>query len=237
MTFIYRAWQRAGRHPWKRGGSAVITVLLLAPLFIQQPADAAFAPTSAHSNADAPITIEAAEVVMPVRAYTPLITHDGSPHHANNFVAPIERLIIPEALVDAPLIVLGFDISGFLEIPYSPTQVGWYDFTGKPGFGSNAVFTGHIDYVNYGPAVFWNLKDLMIGDEIQVRLIDGILLRYEVVSTEKLHVSDIEMDVVLAPTVEEHVTIISCSGIWEELGGGYSHRIIVRALFVSAEQT
>jgi hypothetical protein len=44
--------------------------------------------------------------------------------------------------------------------PDNAWDVAWYDFSARPGAGSNAVFSGHVDYHDVGPAVFWNLRDL-----------------------------------------------------------------------------
>ena len=92
--------------------------------------------------------------------------------------APIARILIPNAEIDAPVVVKGVDNAGVMIAPDNAYDVAWYDFSAQPGFGGNAVFAAHVDYINVGPAVFWNLKDLEPGDVIDVRLVDGTVYRY-----------------------------------------------------------
>jgi hypothetical protein len=42
-----------------------------------------------------------------------------------------------------------------------------------------------VDYIRYGPAVFWDLSELKPGDEVQVMLDDRTEYRYAVVWNEK----------------------------------------------------
>lgn len=143
--------------------------------------------------------------------------------------APIERLRIPKYGVDAPVIVLGVDANGAMETPEGPWEVAWYHFTGRPGFGSNAVFAGHVD-ANYtgspGPAVFWHLKDLEPGDIVEVRLGDGTVYKYRVVKRWSVDAATADVAPIISKTKREVVTLITCGG---EVGTTYSERLIVRA--------
>jgi LPXTG-site transpeptidase (sortase) family protein len=141
--------------------------------------------------------------------------------------APIAALAIPKFDVDAPVVVRSVDSVGAMQTPDGPTDVAWYDFSAKPGFGSNAVFAAHVDYHNYGPAVFWHLKDLEFGDVIEVRLDDGAVYAYEVVSVEQLPVEDIDIDKIVGRTPREVITLITCGGDWN--GHEYTSRVVVRA--------
>lgn len=132
--------------------------------------------------------------------------------------------------VDADLVTLGIDTStGNMADPDGPELVGWYDFTGKPGGGTgNAVFAGHRDWRNYGPAVFYDLATLEPGDTIEVELADGSLVRYSVTATHSYPVAELDMREILARTEEETLTLITCAGTFE--AGDYSDRHIVRAV-------
>ena len=72
-------------------------------------------------------------------------------------------------------------------IPNGKDDVIWYDFEnfggmgGFPGVpGANALFSGHVDYHPHYTAVFWDLRQLVPGDEIDIQLLDGSVLRYVV---------------------------------------------------------
>ena len=143
--------------------------------------------------------------------------------------AAIARLAIPRFEVDAPVVVRGVDANGIMETPDGPEDVAWYDFTAKPGFGSNAVFSGHVDYINYGPAVFWNLKDLNPGDGIEVRLEDGTVYRYSVEQREQVYADEADVGKIVGPTPTEIITLITCGGTFDPSVGQYDQRVIVRA--------
>lgn len=143
--------------------------------------------------------------------------------------ASIAELAIPRFDVTAPVVVRGVDSQGIMESPDGPTDVAWYNFTAKPGFGGNAVFAGHVDYINYGPAVFWHLQDLNAGDLIEVRLEDGTLYRYEVKQREQIDASTADVGKIIGPSDTEILTLITCGGTFDSSSHQYDQRVIVRA--------
>lgn len=145
--------------------------------------------------------------------------------------APIARLAIPRFEIEAPVVVRGVDANYVMETPDGPTDVAWYDFTARPGFGSNAVFSGHVDYIRYGPAVFWHLKDLELGDVIEVRLEDGTVYQYNVAGREMVSANptDDQLRTIVGPTEREIITLITCGGSFDSSVGQYDQRVIVRA--------
>jgi LPXTG-site transpeptidase (sortase) family protein len=141
--------------------------------------------------------------------------------------APVQRLLIPSIGVDAPIVSMGLTADGALAAPNGPTDVAWYPFTAKPGMGGNAVFSGHVDYIHYGPAVFWDLRKLKAGDTIDVRLTDGTVLQYTVTASKLYPVDQVPMQDVLAQTSTESITLITCGGVFES--GEYTDRLVLRA--------
>jgi LPXTG-site transpeptidase (sortase) family protein len=144
------------------------------------------------------------------------------------YIAAIARLRIPSIGVDAPVQEKGIDASNTMENPDGPESVAWYNFTAKPGIGAgNAAFSGHVDYINYGKAVFGDIDELVEGDLIEVVLEDGTVVQFAVTASQLYTVSDIPMAEVLAPTSTESVTLITCGGTFS--AGAYTHRLVVRA--------
>ena len=143
--------------------------------------------------------------------------------------APIARIAIPKFEVDAPVVIRGVDANRVMETPDGPVDVAWYDFSERPGYGSNAVFSGHVDYINYGPAVFWHLKDLVEGDTIEVRLTEGTVYTYRVVSRSQVAAEPTQEELaqIVGETPTEVVTLITCGGTFD--GHQYDQRTIVRA--------
>jgi LPXTG-site transpeptidase (sortase) family protein len=145
--------------------------------------------------------------------------------------APIAQIVIPAAGVDAPVNVKGVDENNVMETPDGAWDVVWYDFSSKPGWGSNAVFSGHVDYHDVGPAVFWNLGDLLANDVVEVRLDDGSVYKYAVVSSNVVsgELSGEEVREIVGATPREIVTLITCTGDFNPSTGQYDQRLIVRA--------
>jgi LPXTG-site transpeptidase (sortase) family protein len=142
--------------------------------------------------------------------------------------SPATRMRIPRIGVDADLVVLGILPNGHMDDPSGPKEVGIYNFASKPGLGGNSVFSGHVDYHDYGPAVFWNLKKLVAGDAIEVVLKDGTVVQYSVTATHLYPVAELPMAEVVGPTATESATLITCGGTFRN--GEYSDRLIVRAV-------
>jgi len=147
------------------------------------------------------------------------------------------RIGIPIIAVDASVLTMGLDADSYPEVPNAGDEVAWYNFSASPGRGSNAVFSGHVDWYYWGmPAegVFYHLRELQIGDQITLDLEDGSQLRYSVTGNVATAYDDPNVVDVMNPTSKDVLTLITCGGTWQNdysdpLGGNYSHRVIVRA--------
>jgi LPXTG-site transpeptidase (sortase) family protein len=143
--------------------------------------------------------------------------------------APPVRLLIPAIGVDAPVTVKGLQPDAVMDVPDGPEDVAWYNFTARPGMGGNAVLSGHLDYHNYGTAVFWRLKELREGDIVEVRLADGSVLRYRVFLKLSYDARMAPVSEIVGPTSKEVVTLITCGGTFDSGSRNYSDRLVVRA--------
>jgi len=77
--------------------------------------------------------------------------------------------MIPSIGVDTgPLVGLGVDSHGALEVPRRYEQAGWYIPGLAPGQYGPAVIAGHVDSTT-GPAVFYRLSALHTGAVVTVR--------------------------------------------------------------------
>jgi LPXTG-site transpeptidase (sortase) family protein len=146
---------------------------------------------------------------------------------------PIASIQIPRFNVNASIVVLGVDADGVMQTPSNPTDVAWYRFSARPGALGNAVFAAHVDYRNYGPAVFYNLKNLREGDEIIVGLEDGTSFRYSVISTVLYDERTAPVQEIVGPVNGEVVTLITCGGSFNQTTREYDKRVVVRAQRVS----
>jgi LPXTG-site transpeptidase (sortase) family protein len=141
----------------------------------------------------------------------------------------VARLIVPSLDIDAPIVTLGVDATGTMEAPDTPTDVAWYDFSARPGEVGNVVLAGHLDFINYGPAVFYHLKDARPGDQIELVLVDGTIARYRVVNVTAYDDATAPVQEIVGPTDTEVVTLITCGGSFDEVSREYDKRVVLRA--------
>ena len=140
-----------------------------------------------------------------------------------------ERIIIPRIGVDAPVSVKTIGSDGIMQSPNGPEDVAWYDFSARPGSGGNAVFSGHVDYHDYGAAVFAKVKDLRNGDLIEVQALNGQTFRYQVVASVTYQENEAPVEDIVGETSREVITLITCAGSFDSSTRQYSERLVVRA--------
>ena len=139
-------------------------------------------------------------------------------------------LAVPRLGVTAAVTPMGYAADGrTLATPNSPWGVAWYQFTGYPGGGGNAVLAGHVDWYTGAPAVFAGLGQLGVGDRVELVRADGRAVVYAVASVESVRPDTANVAAILGPTSREAVTLITCGGAWDPVAHDYSHRLIVRA--------
>jgi LPXTG-site transpeptidase (sortase) family protein len=88
---------------------------------------------------------------------------------------------------------------------------------------------GHLDYVDYGPAVFYRLKEASMGDELQLQLVDGSVARYRVTGVTSYDEATAPVQEIVGPTDTEVVTLITCGGSFDPASREYDKRVVLRA--------
>jgi hypothetical protein len=142
-------------------------------------------------------------------------------------VAPV-AMRIDKAGVDAQIEPLAI-VDGVMQNPTGPWVVGWYPETGSPGQFANVSFSGHVDYWNVGPAVFWDLEP---GDPIVLVGEEGTEFAYAVTWSRAYPVAEVTPEAVeeiVGPTKRESITLITCIGTFDSGSGEYDQRFVVRA--------
>lgn len=197
--------------------------------------DAAQAPSPTSERSlvfDLPTSVPTATDAAPepttegTAAATPTL-EPGFPVPAED--AQLARLVIPAAKVDAPLQVKGVNARREMENPDGKDTVAWYNFSERPGFGGNAVFSGHVDWYTGERGVFWYLKDLKEGDEAALRLSDGMELTYRVTTSDVYKADAAPVAAIVGPLSRDTLTLITCEGVFNRGSRDYSDRRVVRA--------
>jgi LPXTG-site transpeptidase (sortase) family protein len=137
---------------------------------------------------------------------------------------PPQRMQIPAIGVDAKSESLNF-----LDIPKDSNDVGWFDNLSAPGEGGDAVFDGHLDWYT-GPAVFWNLAKLKVGDEI---LVYGSAsdqpVRFKVDSIQSVYYLSQPPAWLYSTDGPPQLTLITCDGGWDPAAHVYQDRLLVHS--------
>jgi sortase A len=143
--------------------------------------------------------------------------------------AQLVRIVIPKAKVDHRIVTKGLTPRREMEDPGGKDDVAWYNFSTLPGFGSNAVLSGHVDWYTGERGVFWYLKDLKEGDEVQVHYSDGMVITYRVTRSEVYGANNAPVAEITGPTASERLTMITCDGVFQRSSGDYTDRRVVYA--------
>jgi hypothetical protein len=140
------------------------------------------------------------------------------------------RIIIPKIRVASSLDRLGRAPDGTVETP-GPDRwevPGWYELGPRPGDLGSAVILGHVDSKR-GPAVFFRLRELRAGDEIDVTRADGSSVRFVVQRTEQYDKQRFPTDEVYYPTLTSALRLVTCGGEFDYSTRHYRSNVIVFA--------
>ena len=162
--------------------------------------------------------------------------HDHSGHsdhddhrHADlpNSVEP-ERIVIGAIGVDAGIIDLGYEDDGEIEVPSDFAQTGWFTDSPRPGRVGSSVIAGHVDSRD-GPAVFFRLAELEVGDEIEIHGEDGDVVTFRVTGKERHAKSEFPAEEVHRSTGKPELKLVTCGGVFDADERSYRDNIIVSA--------
>ncbi len=141
------------------------------------------------------------------------------------------RLQIDSIGIDAGFEYVGVDDDGNMGVPKEWENVAWYEPGTVPGDQGNSVIAGHYDS-DTGPAVFYDLNDLEVGDEVRIVTEDGEELTFAITEIESVHVDDADTGKIFGQTDERNLNLITCEGVWDTDAGMYDHRLIVYTTLV-----
>jgi Sortase domain len=141
--------------------------------------------------------------------------------------APV-RLEIAAIGVRAPVIRLGLNRDGTLEVPARFDEVGWWAGGARPGERGPAVIAGHVDS-RTGPAVFFRLDRLRSRDAIVVVRRDGSRVRFVVQRIARYRKAAFPTARVYGPTRAPALRLITCSGAFDAASGHYVDNTVVYA--------
>lgn len=141
-----------------------------------------------------------------------------------------ERIKIPAIKVDAPVITVGLEANGELQVPplNRVDQAGWYDKGPTPGEEGPAVIVGHVDSKS-GPGVFYRLGGIKPGSDVQIVRKDGTAPVFRVRNIQRVPKDKFPTESVYGPAHNPVLRLITCGGKFDAASGHYLDNIIVYA--------
>ena len=137
-------------------------------------------------------------------------------------------LTIPAIGVKAPIVNLGLNRNGTLQVPGNTTVVGWYVNSPRPGAIGSAIIAGHVDSRS-GPGVFFWLHTMRPGDRIYVRRADGTLAVFTVTAVQMYAKSRFPTAMVYGPVPDAELRLITCGGTFDYTRRSYLSNVVVYA--------
>jgi sortase (surface protein transpeptidase) len=192
----------------------VVSVLVLLGYFVQ--GDYAGAPMAAATSSVAFEEGSAPAAVASAATTTTVAIHP---------VREPRRIVIPSIEVDSPVVPVGLLKNGDMETPHYG-NAGWYSLGPAPGEPGPAVMLAHVDSTRH-PDVFYRLKEVKPGDEIQVYGADNDPAVFAVDSVEQQLKAELPRERIWDYTSEPVIRLITCGGEYDRKWGHYLSNVIV----------
>jgi LPXTG-site transpeptidase (sortase) family protein len=138
------------------------------------------------------------------------------------------RISIPAIGVSARVVPLGLNRDRTIQVPTNFANTGWFRPGPEPGETGAAVIVGHVAS-RRGPAVFYRLRGLRVGDVIRIRLQDQSIVRYVARSMIRVPKSRFPTKRVYARTKQPTLRLITCAGPLNPSTGHHPDNYIVFA--------
>ena len=143
-----------------------------------------------------------------------------------------QQLRVPSVGINSSLVELGRKADGSMEVPVEYHIVGWYRHAPTPGEIGPAVIVGHVD--NYqGAAIFYRLKDLQVGEIIEVDRADGRTVKFKVEAVKQFPRDNFPTQEVYGNLDYAGLRLITCGGQFNRQSLSYSHNTVVYASIVN----
>ena len=182
--------------------------------------------SSGHTtHASAALHLAGKPAIVPVPSQT--AEAPGGLSAARPPALPVE-LTIPAIGVRAPLIHLGLEPNGSLQVPPSTTVAGWYTGSPRPGAVGSSVIAGHVNSVS-GPAVFYRLGTLRPGERVYVNRADGTMAVFSITRVQTYAKDAFPTAEVYGPAPDPELRLITCGGTFDPTTGHYLSNVVAYA--------
>jgi hypothetical protein len=141
--------------------------------------------------------------------------------------------------VDASLVSVGILDDDVMEVPEDVATIGWYDpqpdpETGAglgviPGVQGTAVLAGHVDSRTQGRGALYRLRELRVGDLIEVDHADGSSTTWRVTEVIRYPKVTLPYHEVFIWSGPPRLALITCGGEFDRTERSYTDNIVAYA--------
>ena len=161
----------------------------------------------------------------------PSATRPSKPSPALSRSVPV-TLRIPAIGVSVSLGTLGLNPDRTVQVPTNYQQPGWFRLGPSPGEVGSAVILGHVDDFE-GPAVFFRLGSLKLGDKVEVSLGNGMLAHFKVTNLATYPKTQFPANQVYASHGYSALQLVTCGGAFDTRTGHYLSNVVAYTTLVS----
>lgn len=145
------------------------------------------------------------------------------------------QLSIPAIDVRAAVDPVGVQADGAMVVPKEVDRVGWYRYGPPPGApAGSAVVAGHVDSRAQGRGAMFRLRELGVGDRVDVRLGDGRTVRYAVTGKQTLVKKRLPTEQLFTRDGAPRLVLVTCGGPFVKELSSYRDNVVVVAEPVGA---
>jgi LPXTG-site transpeptidase (sortase) family protein len=141
-------------------------------------------------------------------------------------------LRIPAIDVSVSLGTLGLNPDRTVQVPTNYQQPGWFRLGPSPGEVGSAVILAHVDDFK-GPAVFYRLGSLKVGDKVEVSLANGVLAHFKVTTMATYPKTQFPAKQVYTSHGYSTLQLVTCGGAFDTRTGHYLSNIVAYTTLVS----
>lgn len=142
------------------------------------------------------------------------------------------QIEVPSIGVKANIEATGILDNGEMGVPEDVDQVGWFKPGFKAGAKGNAVLAGHVDSLT-GPAVFYELKDIEVGETVILTDADGREMVFEVKNLTSYETDEAPIEEIFGSSDKRMINLITCTGDFNRDIGSHEERLVVTAELIS----
>ena len=141
-------------------------------------------------------------------------------------------LRIPAIGVAVSLSTLGLNPDRTVQVPTNFQEPGWFRLGPSPGQVGSAVILGHVDSYQ-GPAVFFRLRSLQAGDQVEVSLADGMIARFVVNTVATYPKEQFPAQQVYASHGSSELQLVTCGGKFDTRTRSYLSNVVAYTSLVA----